>query len=292
MSTIGIQFDPRFDAGARPYGSWPVFDVNEQYTNQELGGLDPFHEPNTTLFTRSLSSSPPQGMFTTEQRELKRQRDEARRTSKTRMRRDRSTSNSYNASQPPVPASDLLPPGTTTSFSSTMTPTSIPAETPLPLANQPYLTAAPNHLSNTSSPELFGTTFPLSITNEFSGPFVMPYSAPAVDSMSGGTYPSRPHSLSTPSDQQYFYRPAPSTSTQQESQDTVRVVHSRPKPQCWEHGCNGRQFSTFSNLLRHQREKSGIASKPTCPKCGAEFTRTTARNGHMAHEKCKQRRNS
>ncbi|EFX04329.1 hypothetical protein CMQ_1257 [Grosmannia clavigera kw1407] len=72
----------------------------------------------------------------------------------------------------------------------------------------------------------------------------------------------------------------------------VRVVQSRPKPQCWEHGCNGRQFSTFSNLLRHQREKSGQAAKAVCPNCGAEFTRTTARNGHLAHDKCKPRRNS
>ncbi|KAH8727063.1 hypothetical protein GQ44DRAFT_738372 [Phaeosphaeriaceae sp. PMI808] len=71
-----------------------------------------------------------------------------------------------------------------------------------------------------------------------------------------------------------------------------RVLNSRPKPQCWEHGCNGRQFSTFSNLLRHQREKSGTASKSYCPRCGAEFTRTTARNGHMAHDKCKPRRAS
>jgi hypothetical protein len=71
-----------------------------------------------------------------------------------------------------------------------------------------------------------------------------------------------------------------------------RVLNSRPKPQCWEHGCNGRQFSTFSNLLRHQREKSGTASKSTCPRCGAEFTRTTARNGHMAHDKCKLRQAS
>lgn len=71
-----------------------------------------------------------------------------------------------------------------------------------------------------------------------------------------------------------------------------RILNSRPKPQCWEHGCNGRQFSTFSNLLRHQREKSGTAAKSYCPRCGAEFTRTTARNGHMAHEKCKPRRTS
>ncbi|OQO01742.1 hypothetical protein B0A48_12779 [Cryoendolithus antarcticus] len=67
---------------------------------------------------------------------------------------------------------------------------------------------------------------------------------------------------------------------------SIRVLNQRPKPQCFEHGCNGRQFSTFSNLLRHQREKSGTASKSYCPKCGAEFTRTTARNGHLAHDKC------
>lgn len=135
----------------------------------------------------------------------------------------------------------------------------------------------------------------------------------------GGEQPSlvsfggRPHSLSLSSapDQATLYR------TQQvnpkvvssESGDHVRVVHSRPKPQCWEHGCNGRQFSTFSNLLRHQREKSGAAQKSSCPNCGAEFTSmdlfqhtfsthtdlplgTTARNGHMAHDKCKSRRNS
>ncbi|PPJ54529.1 hypothetical protein CBER1_02513 [Cercospora berteroae] len=74
---------------------------------------------------------------------------------------------------------------------------------------------------------------------------------------------------------------------------SIRVLNQRPKPQCWEHGCNGRQFSTFSNLLRHQREKSGTSAKSYCPKCGAEFTRTTARNGHLAHDKCtKQRRPS
>jgi hypothetical protein len=72
----------------------------------------------------------------------------------------------------------------------------------------------------------------------------------------------------------------------------VRVVHQRPKPQCWEHGCNGRQFSTFSNLLRHQREKSGTAGKSYCPRCGAEFTRTTAMKGHMNNDKCKPRRTS
>ncbi|WPG97396.1 Hypothetical protein R9X50_00017100 [Acrodontium crateriforme] len=71
---------------------------------------------------------------------------------------------------------------------------------------------------------------------------------------------------------------------------SMRVLNQRPKPQCWDHGCNGRQFSTFSNLLRHQREKSGTATKSYCPRCGAEFTRTTARNGHLAHDKCTKTR--
>ena len=69
----------------------------------------------------------------------------------------------------------------------------------------------------------------------------------------------------------------------------LEIMSPRPKPQCWDHGCNGRQFSTFSNLLRHQREKSGSAMKAVCPYCGTEFTRTTARNGHMYGGKCKGR---
>ncbi|KAH8768233.1 hypothetical protein F5883DRAFT_356486, partial [Diaporthe sp. PMI_573] len=45
------------------------------------------------------------------------------------------------------------------------------------------------------------------------------------------------------------------------------AIQGRPKPQCWEHGCHGRLFSTFSNLFRHQREKSGRATKASSPDC-------------------------
>ena len=83
-----------------------------------------------------------------------------------------------------------------------------------------------------------------------------------------------------------------SSPSAQNSAVQPRVLNSRPKPQCFDHGCNGRQFSTFSNLLRHQREKSGTASKSYCPRCNAEFTRTTAMKGHMQHDKCKARRPS
>jgi hypothetical protein len=57
---------------------------------------------------------------------------------------------------------------------------------------------------------------------------------------------------------------------------------------CWDHGCNGRSFSTHSNLLRHQREKDGKSNKSTCPKCGASFTRKTAMEGHMSQNKCRK----
>jgi hypothetical protein len=80
---------------------------------------------------------------------------------------------------------------------------------------------------------------------------------------------------------------SPETSATTDTEHPVRVLNSRPRPQCWEHGCNGREFSTFSNLLRHQREKSGVVAKAECPVCGAVFTRTTARNIHVAQGKCK-----
>lgn len=68
------------------------------------------------------------------------------------------------------------------------------------------------------------------------------------------------------------------------------VIESPKKPTCWDHGCNGRQFSTFSNLLRHQREHAGIPLRSVCPGCGAEFTRETARDRHLQHDMCKAKR--
>ncbi|OJJ47997.1 hypothetical protein ASPZODRAFT_131644 [Penicilliopsis zonata CBS 506.65] len=96
-----------------------------------------------------------------------------------------------------------------------------------------------------------------------------------------GLLPTTESIYSSPSDSA-----APPTAPS-EPEHHVRVISSRPRPQCWDHGCNGREFSTFSNLLRHQREKSGVVAKAECPICGAVFTRTTARNIHVAQGKCK-----
>lgn len=98
-------------------------------------------------------------------------------------------------------------------------------------------------------------------------------------------------SLPSTSSAMYGYRGDRRGSGVPSNMDPV-VIETPKKPQCWDHGCNGRQFSTFSNLLRHQREKSGTSSKSVCPRCGAEFTRKTARDGHLAHDKCKARSSS
>lgn len=59
---------------------------------------------------------------------------------------------------------------------------------------------------------------------------------------------------------------------------------------CWEHGCNGRRFSTRGNLVRHQRERADREAnhyaKAFCPSCGAFFSRTTARNKHIVNQSC------
>lgn len=174
------------------------------------------------------------------------------------------------------------------------------------------------HLSSTSSAQMmsqYGTSMPSRFVTSLSIPDQSSLLNPPIRSpnmydqnMYGQPYTTAPsatqlyassHSPSYPpppfvgsSVNDVLSKPS-SGSSMDSGNSSIRVLNQRPKPQCWEHGCNGRQFSTFSNLLRHQREKSGTASKSYCPKCGAEFTRTTARNGHLAHDKCtKQRRPS
>lgn len=62
------------------------------------------------------------------------------------------------------------------------------------------------------------------------------------------------------------------------------VVHKRTF-QCWDHGCNGRIFSTLSNYRRHCREKKLLVEgRISCPVCGKRFTRTSARDAHLERE--------
>ncbi|KAI9670243.1 MAG: hypothetical protein M1831_006457 [Alyxoria varia] len=130
------------------------------------------------------------------------------------------------------------------------------------------------------------TSMPLS--ESFGPPTTTFLSPPMQHGMPGSSYPPYTtqiqSSYSTPAS---FPLPNQVPSTRSVSQSESQ----RPKPRCFDHGCSGREFSTFSNLLRHQRERDGTATKSHCPQCGAEFTRTTAMQHHLAHSKCKSRQN-
>lgn len=151
---------------------------------------------------------------------------------------------------------------------------------------QPYFESANAHTAYAQipphqSPAPTSNIYPAS-RNDIQMPQVPAASLNPTDTMyNQQRTPQLPPMPSVPSNFPPIPQPLESTPNE------VDIVGSRQKPQCWDHGCNGRQFSTFSNLLRHQREKSGTATKARCPHCGTEFTRTTARNGHMYGGKCK-----
>jgi len=61
-------------------------------------------------------------------------------------------------------------------------------------------------------------------------------------------------------------------------------------PRCWEHDCNGREFSTWSNLARHRREKSKDHIRSRCPLCGISFSRKVVLVNHVRRRTCKRSR--
>lgn len=61
-------------------------------------------------------------------------------------------------------------------------------------------------------------------------------------------------------------------------------------PRCWEHDCNGREFSTWSNLARHRREKSKDHVRSRCPLCGMSFSRKVVLVNHVRRRTCKRSR--
>jgi hypothetical protein len=166
-SAIGIQnYDSRFDAGVRQTYTWPRelhypdhperdtdrpdFDLSDQFFPQQMSppmvmGALPSYEDTKLMpmYARSVSSSPPRGSLTPEQRELKRQRDHARRDAKERMRRDRSTSNPYTVS--PKASPEMLS-RSLSDYSNTLAPS--------PLLSQGSQQGSPNlsNISNISSP--------------------------------------------------------------------------------------------------------------------------------------------
>ncbi|KAI1352226.1 hypothetical protein F5Y01DRAFT_324421 [Xylaria sp. FL0043] len=305
MSAVAVSFDPRMEMGVpRSTYTWhslPGLEASPEMLSHDIPSVG--HGSDISSLTpppsgsRSLTSSPPRPILTPEQRELKRQRDQARRDSKTSVRVRRGMSNNAYS------AAAQSPPVTMHEFSSASPmPIYTTAPSQISLLAEPVTTVGPSYMSSYStSPlpdqgnsQMFTPHYSPLPSNDYMGMnYQTGYPPPPSHPSLSSQYSSRASSMSE-SGMMYPVQPPVLPSGNPSATETghVRVVQSRPKPQCWEHGCNGRQFSTFSNLLRHQREKSGQAAKASCPNCGAEFTRTTARNGHLLHDKCKQRRNS
>ncbi|KAL2169910.1 hypothetical protein VTG60DRAFT_5525 [Thermothelomyces hinnuleus] len=284
MSTVAVSYDPAFTMGTRSSFTWPVIESSSGLmAPHDLGPYGSDASLTSPGHSRSVTASPPRTALTPEQRELKRQRDQARHNSKIQARSRRTdsvASSSSSVYSPPVTLADM----TSGAASMPVYTTTSPSQMPLlaePTAQQ-YLPPFSPPLQDQNQSAMFTNPYPSqSYLPDYSypastAPSLPSHYGPLVQDPNLGMYPVPP-----------VLPPGPPDASGQ-----VRVVHSRPKPQCWDHGCNGRQFSTFSNLLRHQREKSGQTAKATCPYCGAEFTRTTARNGHVAEKKCKRMKES
>jgi hypothetical protein len=114
-------------------------DMDDQYQNQHLGPMRGYGDSNAipAFSTRSLSSSPPRNLYTTnDQRELKRQHDAARRSNKNRVRREKSESASYTTSLVNTP--EMIP-GGLVSYSTSVPPLSLAAEVPSNVSPQGYI---------------------------------------------------------------------------------------------------------------------------------------------------------
>lgn len=264
------------------------------------------------IYPQSVSPSPPRGNLTSEEWEPMLQQGYAQWDTKGRMRRERSTSNLHTASLRVSP--DMMSKSLSSYYPGVVALSPVISHGSLSLPNISSRAYLAPYTPQLDGGDMYGGVFQMA-ANDFTGApaYSMPmaYATLALDHSVQNMYLPQnpflplhllvrrrsPHSHSASSIdlpnvqmvQSIHHNQIPSKIKAPDAGGNVRVVYSRPKPHCWEHGCKGRRFSTFSNLLRHQREKSGVAAKSTCPNCGTEFTRTTARNEHMALN-CKQPR--
>lgn len=138
--------------------------------NPSPGQLRPnlYDEPKLIpMYARSISSSPPRANLTPEQRELKRQRDAQRRDSKTRVRRERSSSNQSNPyvlSQNGSP--DVLP-RTLPEYTSSLTPSPLLSQGSIQnspaLNGAPFLTPYAPQLNDQAGQDIYGPVFTMSV---------------------------------------------------------------------------------------------------------------------------------
>jgi len=151
--------------------------INQQYF--QIPSAMTFEEPKLMpVYARSLSSSPPRGNLTPEQRELKRQRDTARRDSKTKIRRDRSTSNPYIVSQHGSPN---LVPGQVSEYTSSISPSPLLSQASPAMSNSSFLAPFPTQTGvDGGQPDIYAPVYTMG-PNDFTTPaYSMPYSDPVA----------------------------------------------------------------------------------------------------------------
>lgn len=141
-SAAAVSYDPGFNMGTRSSYTWPVLDSGNSLMPPDLGpyGSDASLTPPSG--SRSVTASPPRNTLTPEQRELKRQRDQARHSSKLQARGRRTDSASSSVYSPPATMADM-----STGTSGMSIYTTAPAQ--ISLLSEP---AAPQYLPPFSAP--------------------------------------------------------------------------------------------------------------------------------------------
>jgi hypothetical protein len=115
------------------------------------------------------------------------------------------------------------------------------------------------------------------------------YSDPVIWTLSPyETYCPNPTNTSSP------MNPETVSSWGEEANTIEKMTGFYPRPlsvqgkqrMCYDHGCNGRKFSSISNLKRHQRERAGRTPLSFCSWCGAAFYRRWTRDHHVIRMSC------
>jgi hypothetical protein len=83
------------------------------------------------------------------------------------------------------------------------------------------------------------------------------------------------------------YRPEVIGTSEPPSPSTGRPeTSSSGDYRCYQHGCEGRRFSSSENYRRHIRERNK-SDRTTCPFCAAVFTRKSNKDTHLRKGRCK-----
>nr|POE72339.1 hypothetical protein CFP56_12213 [Quercus suber] len=84
---------------------------------------------------------------------------------------------------------------------------------------------------------------------------------------------------------------SPSMHDQEHRESSACKCGKKPPPSlmCFEHGCNGRRFSSVENYRRHMREKN-VQRFLRCAFCNTSFTRNSNLMQHLRQGKCQEAR--